>query len=121
MLFLQTGGVLSIIPELVRVSEQARDMLILDGDNNIPYLGWDRESQTLRTVKDHGGAVLPMMLELGMRTKEAQLAWAHLQRICHSGLRRTVVMGMRGEKMGRSALATTLQKMIAEPSGPYVS
>ena len=203
ILFLQTQGILSLVPELVKVSEvwketrlrdpaaitlplravllqhllavmakrleectkteqtlkEARDMLILDDRNQVPYLGWDREEQRLRIrpdkepmtleqaktlltelqtlillpltvqrfhstrkmVRDHGGAVLPMMLQLGMRTKEAQVAWGHFHRICHSGLCRTVVMGMRGEKMGRSALATALQKMIEEPCEPYDS
>ena len=61
-----------------------------------------RFHSTRKMVRDHGGSVLPMMLQLGMRTREAQVAWGHFHRICHIGLRRTVVMGMRGEKMGAS-------------------
>ena len=49
-----------------------------------------------------------MMLQLGMRTKEAQVAWGHFHRICHSGLCRTAVMGMRGEK----ACCITLTSVI---------
>ena len=189
ILFLQTQGILSLVPELVKVSEVWKETRPCGHHPPAPSgpsaasLGgqarrsrpsrrpgtcsswttgircWDREEQRLRIrpdkepmtleqaktllaelqalillpltvqrfhstrkmVRDHGGAVLPMMLQLGMRTKEAQVAWGHFHRICHSGLCRTVVMGMRGEKMGRSALATALQKMIEEPCEPYDS
>ena len=50
-------------------------------------------------VQDHSSDVLPMMLQLGMRTKEAQAA-----------------LVLRGEKMGRSGLAVAVQQTIAEPS-----
>ena len=105
--------------------KEARDMLILDDRNQVPYLGWDREEQRLRIrpdkepmtleqaktlltelqtlillpltvqrfhstrkmVRDHGGAVLPMMLQLGMRTNCLGPLPSHLPQrsLPHSG------------------------------------
>ncbi|CAE7553320.1 unnamed protein product [Symbiodinium sp. CCMP2592] len=158
ILFLQTQGVLSMVPELVKVSEvwkqtktdkpeeitlplravllqhlltvmtqrlaectkteqtlqEARDMMILDSQNNVPYLGWDKKDQCLKVrtdkepmtldqaakllqelqalillphtvlrfhstrkmVRDHGGQILPMMLQLGMFIASATAAFA---------------------------------------------
>ena len=74
-----------------------------------------RFHSTRKLVKEHKGDVLPMMLQLGHRTPEAQRAWAHMSRLAHSGLFRTCVLSLRGEKMGRNALEIALHKMISEP------
>ena len=74
-----------------------------------------RFHSTRKLVKEHKGDVLPMMLQLGHRTPEAQRAWTHMSRLAHSGLFRTCVLSLRGEKMGRNALEIALHKMISEP------
>ena len=74
-----------------------------------------RFHSTRKLVKEHKGDVLPMMPQLGHRTPEAQRAWAHMSRLAHSGLFRTCVLSLRGEKMGRNALEIALHKMISEP------
>ena len=45
-----------------------------------------RFHSTRKLVKEHKGDVLPMMLQLGHRTPEAQRAWTHMSRLAHSGL-----------------------------------
>ena len=64
------------------------------------------------------GEIVPMMLEVGMRTPEADRAWNLLARLCHSGACRAVAMSMRRERMGRSALAKQVQQTVEGLSGP---
>ena len=55
-----------------------------------------------------------MMLQIGYRTPEAQLAWNHLSRLTHSGLFRTCALSFRADKMGRSALEVAIQRLLSE-------
>ena len=63
------------------------------------------------------GEVVPMMLELGIRTQEAHKLWEGFGRLSHSGVTRVVSTSLRGDKMGRSALANTVQRLSEELSG----
>ena len=65
------------------------------------------------------GEIVPMMLEIGVRTREADRAWELLARLCHSGACRAVAMSLRQERMGRSALAKQVQQMVEGLSEPY--
>eukprot|EP00439_Symbiodinium_sp_Y106_P029634 s6610_g3.t1 len=42
-----------------------------------------RFHSTRKMVKEHKGEVLPMMLQIGHRTTEAQRTWEHLSRLAH--------------------------------------
>ena len=42
-----------------------------------------RFHSTRKMVKEHKGEVLPMMLQIGRRTTEAQRTWEHLSRLAH--------------------------------------
>ncbi|CAE7337701.1 hypothetical protein AK812_SmicGene26382 [Symbiodinium microadriaticum] len=64
------------------------------------------------------GEVVPMMLELGIRTQEAHKLWEGFGRLSHSGATRVVATSLRADKMGRSALANTVQRLSEELSGP---
>ncbi|CAE7764519.1 unnamed protein product [Symbiodinium sp. CCMP2592] len=134
----------------------AKEMLILNADNKVPYLQYnaqekkmeikpDREPMELEEVmeclkdlkgliilpmtvirfhatrrlsQDLKGEILPMVLEIGLRTREADQAWQMFTRLCHSGACRAMAMSLRADKMGRSALATNLQKMTESMSDP---
>ena len=61
---------------------------------------------------------MSMTLQMGMRTKEPNVAWNHFNRLCQSGLCRMMAMTMRPHRMGRGALAQVIQKMLAGESGP---
>ncbi|CAE7240104.1 Pol [Symbiodinium necroappetens] len=63
------------------------------------------------------GEVVPMMLELGIRTQEAHKLWESFGRLSRSGATRVVSTSLRGDKMGRSALANTVQRLSEELSG----
>ena len=63
------------------------------------------------------GEVVPMMLELGIRTQEAHKLWEGFGRLSHSGATRVVATSLRADKMGRSALANTVQRLSEELSG----
>ena len=73
-----------------------------------------RFHSTRKLVKEHKGEILPMMLQIGYRTPEAQLAWNHLSRLTRSGLFRTCALSFRAEKMGRSALEVAIQRLLSE-------
>ncbi|CAE7742200.1 unnamed protein product [Symbiodinium sp. CCMP2456] len=180
VLFCQTQGLLSALPDLMKANDvwkkakeempetltmplrsaesiaNAKEMLILNEDNKVPYLQYnsqekkmeiktDREPMELSDVREHlkdlqgliilpmtvirfhatrrhsqdlKGEILPMVLEIGLRTREADQAWQMFTRLCHSGACRAMAMSMRADKMGRSALATNLQKMTESMSGP---
>ena len=64
-----------------------------------------RFDSTRKLVKEHKGEILPMMLQIGNRTPEAQLTWSHLSRLTHSGLFRTCALSFRAEKMGQRLLS----------------
>jgi len=65
-----------------------------------------------KLVEQYKGDVLPMTLQLGLRTPEADRCWASCSRLAHSGACRAVAMTMRGEKMNRSGLAVHIQEML---------
>lgn len=75
---------------------------------------------TRKLEKDLQGDILPMVLEIGMRTPDADRAWKHFQRLSHSGACRAMAMSLRPDKLGRSALANNVQKMTESMSGTYV-
>eukprot|EP00439_Symbiodinium_sp_Y106_P082565 s202_g22.t1 len=64
------------------------------------------------------GDVLPMALQVGLRTAEADQCWRHLNTLSHSGACRAAAMNMRGERMGRSVLADLIQEMINKRCEP---
>ena len=201
ILFCQTNGMLSVIPDMVRCIEawtkmkednptgltlprraamlkqlldlwfirlevvaeteeslsQAKNMLILNQAGQVPYLQYNRQTEqleikpdrepmelktVLETIKElqdlvllpnttlrfHAarrltsqpkGDIVPMMLEIGVRTREADRAWELLARLCQRGACRAVAMSLRQERMGRSALAKQVQQMVEGLSGPY--
>ena len=136
---------------------QAKKMLILNPEGQIPYLQYNRQTEQLEikpdrepmelktvleilkelkdlvllpntTLRFHAarkltsqpkGEIVPMMLEIGVRTREADRAWELLARLCHSGACRAVAMSLRQERMGRSALAKQVQQMVEGLSEPY--
>ena len=77
-----------------------------------------RFHSTRRMEQDLKGEILPMVLEIGLRTAEADQAWSLFSQLCHSGACRVMAMSMRADKLGRSALATYLQKMTESMSEP---
>ena len=97
------------LTEAVRILQDLQKLVLLP-------LVIMRFHSTRKLVKEHKGEVLPMMLQVGYRTQEAQLAWTHMSRLTHSGLFRTCALTMRAEKMGRNALETAIQKLISESS-----
>ncbi|CAE7351058.1 unnamed protein product [Symbiodinium microadriaticum] len=72
-----------------------------------------------KLVEEYQGDILPMTLQLGLRTPEADRCWQHCSRLAHSGACRAVAMTMRGEKLGRTGLAVHIQEMMNKRSGPY--
>ncbi|CAE7815714.1 unnamed protein product [Symbiodinium sp. CCMP2592] len=70
-----------------------------------------------RRALQNPGEIVPMMLEVGLRTSEADRAWNILARLSHSGACRAVALSMRQERLGRSMLAQNLQKILEELSG----
>ncbi|CAE7436778.1 unnamed protein product [Symbiodinium sp. CCMP2456] len=127
---------------------QAREMLILDTSGRVPYLQYNRESKEMEIKADQDpmtlaialdivkelsdlvpcsaeegppnpGEIVPMMLEVGLRTKEADRAWELFARLAHSGACRAVALTMRQERLGRSALAQNIQKMLENLYGAY--
>ncbi|CAE7239329.1 unnamed protein product [Symbiodinium sp. CCMP2456] len=75
---------------------------------------------TRKLEQDLQGDILPMVLEIGMRTPEADQAWKYFQRLSHSRACRAMAMSLRPDKLGRSALANNVQKMTESMSGTYV-
>ena len=72
-----------------------------------------------KLVEECQGDILPMTLQLGLRTPEADRCWQHCSRLAHSGACRAVAMTMRGEKLGRTGLAVHIQEMMNKRSEPY--
>ena len=72
-----------------------------------------------KLVEEYQGDILPMTLQLGLRTPEADRCWQHCSRLAHSGACRAVAMTMRGEKLGRTGLAVHIQEMMNKRSEPY--
>ncbi|CAE7438288.1 unnamed protein product, partial [Symbiodinium necroappetens] len=124
--------------EMIMTSEetikQAKDMLILDDQCNVPYLEWNRSSRSLQIKKDRDPMtlsqvlealkamqllaiqplVVPLMLQVGSRTAECHQMWNHLQRLSHSAACRVTAVSLRSDRMGRSALGVAVQKIIEE-------
>ena len=196
VMFAQTQGVLSAIPELFKATEawrqmkkerpevitlplrtwllkhwvdlmlqrmeavmqsettirQAQDMLILDESCNVPYLEWNPSERKLQIKKDRDpmtlsqvlellkqmqvlilqpfavlrfhttrelvqnmqSDVVPLMLQIGSRTAECHQLWNGFYRLSHSGACSVVATSLRGDRMGRSALAQAIQRMIED-------
>ncbi|OLP80198.1 hypothetical protein AK812_SmicGene39423 [Symbiodinium microadriaticum] len=196
VMFAQTQGVLSAVPELLKATEawrqmkkeqpeiitlplrtwllkhwvdlmlqrmeavmqsedtirQAKEMLILDESCNVPYLEWNPSERKLRIKKDRDpmtlsqvlellkqmqililqplavlrfhttrelvqnmqSEVVPLMLQIGSRTAECHQLWNAFYRLSHSGACRVVATSLRGDRMGRSALALAIQRMIED-------
>jgi len=142
-----------------RSIQQAKDMLVLDESCNVPYLEWDASARQLRVKRDRDpmtlsqvlellkqmqvlvlqplailrfhttrelvqnmqSDVVPLMLQIGSRTAECHQLWNAFYRLSHSGATRVVATSLRGDRMGRSALAVAIQKMVEELSGTYNS
>ncbi|CAE7592845.1 unnamed protein product [Symbiodinium necroappetens] len=64
------------------------------------------------------GEIVPMMLEVGLRTPEADRTWNILARLSHSGACRAIATTMRQERLGRSALAKLIQQQAESLSAP---
>ena len=64
------------------------------------------------------GEIVPMMLEVGLRTPEADRTWSILARLSHSGACRAIAATMRQERLGRSALAKLIQQQAESLSAP---
>ncbi|OLP89870.1 hypothetical protein AK812_SmicGene28628 [Symbiodinium microadriaticum] len=78
VMFAQCQGMLSMVPELdvaaeawvemIMTSEetiqQAKDMLILDEQCNVPYLEWNRTTRALQVKRDRDPMTLTQVLEL---------------------------------------------------------
>ena len=64
------------------------------------------------------GEIVPMMLEVGLRTPEADRTWNILARLSHSGACRAIAATMRQERLGRSALAKLIQQQAESLSAP---
>ncbi|CAE7245612.1 unnamed protein product, partial [Symbiodinium sp. CCMP2456] len=142
-----------------RSIQQAKDMLVLDDSCNVPYLERDASARQLRVKRDRDpmtlsqvlellkqmqvlvlqplailrfhttrelvqnmqSDVVPLMLQIGSRTAECHQLWNAFYRLSHSGATRVVATSLRGDRMGRSALAVAIQKMVEELSGTYNS
>ena len=85
---------------LTRMQALALQPLAVMRFHAIHKLGWQMSSE-----------VVPMMLEIGGRTPEANRLWEDFGRLSHSGATRCVATSLRPDKMGRSALATAVQKL----------
>jgi len=134
MLILNADGT---IPYLQYNKEEMKMEVKKDRDS----LGWDEACRMIREigelallpltvlrfhplrklVEQYEGDILPMSLQLGLRTPESDRCWQNCSRLAHSGACRVVAMTMRGEKMGRTGLAVHIQEMMNKRSDPYAS
>ena len=89
-----------VMEMLTRMQALALQPLAVMRFHAIHKLGWQMSSE-----------VVPMMLEIGGRTPEANRLWEDFGRLSHSGATRCVATSLRPDKMGRSALATAVQKL----------
>ncbi|CAE7939735.1 unnamed protein product [Symbiodinium necroappetens] len=137
--------------EMIMTSEdtikQAKDMLILDDQCNVPHLEWNRNTRSLQVKRDRDPKTLTQVLELlkamqtlviqpmavirfqemksevvpliGSRTAECHQLWNALQRLSHSAACQVTVVSLRSDRMGRSALGVAVQKIIDEMYGAY--
>ena len=140
------------VMESEQTLQQAKELLILDEACNVPYLEWNRTERKMQIKKDRDpmtltqvlellrqmpvlvlqplailrfhttrelvqnmqSDVVPLMLQIGSRTAECHQLWNAFYRLSHSGACRVVATSLRGDKMGRSALAQAIQKLIDE-------
>ncbi|CAE7409538.1 unnamed protein product [Symbiodinium sp. CCMP2592] len=69
---------------------------------------------TRELVQNMQSDVVPLMLQIGNRTAECHQLWNAFYRLSHSGACRVVATSLRGDRMGRSALAVAIQKLADE-------
>ena len=89
-----------VLEMLTRMQALALQPLSVMRFHAIHKLSWQMSSE-----------VVPMMLEVGGRTPEANRLWEDFGRLSHSAATRCVATSLRPDKMGRSALATAVQKI----------
>ncbi|CAE7342463.1 unnamed protein product [Symbiodinium microadriaticum] len=139
VMFAQTQGVLSAIPELFKATEAWRQMKKEQPEViTLPLRTWLlkhwvdlmllKQMQTLilqplavlrfhttrELVQNMQSDVVPLMLQIGSRTAECHQLWNGFYRLSHSGACRVVATSLRGDRMGRSALAQAIQRMIED-------
>ena len=100
--------------------DEARRIIKELGDLALLPLAILRFHPLRKLVEEYQGDILPITLQLGLRTPEADRCWQHCSRLAHSGVCRAVAMTMRGEKLGRTGLAVHIQEMMNKRSEPYV-
>ncbi|CAE7948731.1 unnamed protein product [Symbiodinium sp. KB8] len=87
-----------VLEMLTRMQALALQPLAVMRFHAIHKLGWQMSSE-----------VVPMMLEIGGRTQEANRLWEDFGRLSHSGATRCVATSLRPDKMGRSAPDTAAE------------
>eukprot|EP00439_Symbiodinium_sp_Y106_P031908 s952_g3.t2 len=87
----------------------------------IPFLQFDQETKTLavqgpfHSTQKFQGPTVPFLLQIGSRTPEATGPHLHLRSMTQSAIWQLVGGSLRPERMGRSALAVELAKLLQGP------